>query len=74
MFVVSNVSNPFTFYLQEIAQGSIRMGQTEWCHKELGVYFDPLSCTDFTEFYLCPKDGIHTYWEIRSLHLSYENL
>src|SRR5713101_2021111 len=50
------------------------MGQTEWCHKEIGLYFDPLFCTDFTEFYLCPKDCIHTYWEIRSLHLSCENL
>ncbi len=74
MFMVSNVSDPSTSYLEEIAQGSVRMGQMEWCHKKIGVYFNPLFCTDFTEFYLCPKDCIHPYWEIWSLHLSCENL
>src|SRR2546430_11711480 len=74
MLMVSNIRDPSPSELQEIPQGSVRLGQPKWRHKNTRVQFDALLCLNFVEFYLGAKDRIHIYREIRSLHLAGENL
>jgi hypothetical protein len=69
VFVVGDIGNAPFFELEHIAQGGIRMRETEGCNADLRVDFNGVTAGKFAEIDLCPEQVLHLDWEKRVLNL-----